>query len=138
MLGDLHFDHRHVAHLPHDHPGRLGAVQAGPTAAARGGHMLDHLVRIGDPLQRRAGRAGLLTRPACRTVATLPPRLAEPSDDGGSDELPEFSPSRRDSSATYAASASIRLACSSITLACSATTTSNCSRDNSSQPGTPA
>lgn len=52
--------------LAHHNPDRRRVTQIGSAAATRRQQVVDHLVRVGDDLQREAGRAGLLARPTRR------------------------------------------------------------------------
>jgi hypothetical protein len=54
-------DGRDVVDLAAHHPGRARTGQIGATATARGRDVIDDLVRIADPQQRRPARTGLLT-----------------------------------------------------------------------------
>ena len=102
--------------------GRLSQVGPHPPHAR---DVIDDLVRVARPEQRRPARARLLARVA----AAAPPsrarwRGAGPSAEGGCEEFRELRPNRRSSSATRAVSSSIIRACASISA-------SNSSRDGS-------
>jgi hypothetical protein len=78
VLDHAHPSQRNVAHLPHDHPGRLGAVEAGATATAGARFVVDHIVRIRHQRQAGARRPRLLTRLATGCLAALTFRLGKP------------------------------------------------------------
>jgi hypothetical protein len=82
VLDHAQAQRRQVEHLPGLDPNHHRTVKVLPAPTAPLGHMLHHLIRLGDLGQVGAGRAGLLARPTTPRATTALPggrrRLGEP------------------------------------------------------------
>ena len=99
VLDHPDLDQRHVAHLPHEHPGRRRVRQLATTVSARLRLVVDHLVRVGDQLHRNNPRpydqpphhprpgqdlaAAFPARPDPTVHGVGPPRPVTPCSDAG-------------------------------------------------------